>query len=275
MRGSESCQNFELEYRMIAASGESIWVHDIVNCECVNGHTAQLRGFMIDITARKHAEEALRRLADRLTTAQEDEHRRLSRSLHDEAGQALTALSVRLHRLEKRFNEQNGSDGSVRAELSELRQIAQSTQESLRHMAHTLHPSVLEHFGLTAAVRGFLEDAGADSEVELRSDVARNFPRFSPTEESAIYRIIQEAVTNALRHAGARMIRVSFDGTNTAATISIADDGGGFDTLSTEAMNGIGLVSMRERAEMIGGQLMISSVAGKGTRVMLSIPVSG
>jgi signal transduction histidine kinase len=95
-----------------------------------------LRGFMIDITARKHTEEALRRLADRLTTAQEDEHRRISRSLHDEAGQALTALSVRLHRLEKRFAEQNGnSDHGVRAELAELRQIAQSTQEGLRNRA--------------------------------------------------------------------------------------------------------------------------------------------
>lgn len=275
LMGSESCRNFELEYRMIAASGESIWVHDIVNCECVNGKAEQLRGFMIDITARKHAEEALRRLADRLTTAQEDEHRRISRSLHDEAGQALTALSVRLHRLEKRFAEQNGSDGSVRAELAELRQIAQSTQESLRHMAHTLHPSTLEHFGLTEAVRGFLQDAGADSEVELLSDVARNFPRFSPTEESAIYRIIQEAVTNTLRHASARRIRVSFDTTKDAAIISIEDDGCGFDIQSDEAMNGIGLVSMRERAEIIGGQLLISSMEGKGTRITLSIPVTG
>ncbi|HEY0323769.1 MAG TPA: PAS domain S-box protein [Pyrinomonadaceae bacterium] len=274
LMGSESCRNFELEYRMLAASGESIWVHDIVNCECVDGHTAQLRGFMIDITERKQTEEALRRLADRLTTAQEDEHRRISRSLHDEAGQALTALSVRLHRLEKRFAEQNGNDGSVCAELAELRQIAQSTQEGLRNMAHTLHPSVLEHFGLIEAVRGFLNDAGADSEVELLSDVARSFPRFSPTEESTIYRIIQEAVTNALRHSGTKRIRVSFDGTNAAALISIEDAGGGFDPQSTEAMNGIGLVSMRERAEMIGGQLLISSDEGKGTRVTLSIPVS-
>jgi signal transduction histidine kinase len=230
---------------------------------------------MIDITARKHAEEALRRLADRLTTAQEDEHRRISRGLHDEAGQALTALSVRLHRLEKRFAEQNGSDREVQTELAELRQIAQSTQESLRHMAHTLHPSVLEHFGLTEAVRGFLRDAGADLEVELRSDLAQNFPRFSPTEESTIYRIIQEAVTNTLRHARAHRIRVSFDATKDAATISIEDDGGGFDIQSTEAMNGIGLVSMRERAEIIGGQLLISSTEGKGTRITLSIPVSG
>jgi PAS domain S-box-containing protein len=274
LKGSESCQNFELEYRMIAASGESIWVHDIVNCECADGGPALLRGFMIDITARKHSEEALRRLADRLTTAQEDEHRRISRSLHDEAGQALTALAVRLHRLERKFAEQNGSDGQVRAELSELRQIAQSTQEGLRNMARTLHPSVLEHFGLTEAVRGFLQDAGADSEVELLAEVAQNFPRFSPTEESTIYRIIQEAVTNALRHAGAKSIRVSFNNDNGAALINIEDEGSGFDTLSIEAMNGIGLVSMRERAEMIGGQLLISSAEGRGTSVMLRIPVS-
>lgn len=274
MRGSENCQNFELEYRMISASGESIWVHDIVNCECVDGRAALLRGFMIDITARKNSEEALRRLADRLTTAQEDEHRRISRSLHDEAGQALTALSVRLHRLEKRFAEQNGSEGDVRAELAELRQIAQSTQEGLRNMAHTLHPSVLEHFGLTEAVRAFLHDAGADSKVEFVSDIARNFPRFSPTEESAIYRIIQEAVTNALRHSSAKRVRVSLTGAQGAAVVSIEDDGRGFDTQGSEAAGGIGLVSMRERAEIIGGRLLISSVKGEGTRVTLRLPLS-
>jgi PAS domain S-box-containing protein len=275
LQGSQSCRNFEIEYRMIAASGESVWVHDIVNCECDGGETSMLRGFMIDITARKHTEEALRRLADRLTTAQEDEHRRISRSLHDEAGQALTALSVRLHRLEKRFAEQNGSsDAGVRAELAELRQIAQSTQEGLRHMARTLHPSVLEHFGLTEAVRGFLHDTGADSSAELRTDVARDFPRFSPTEESTIYRIIQEAVTNALRHASAQTIRVSFEGNDSAAMIKIEDNGSGFDTLGARAMNGIGLISMRERAEMIGGQLNISSVKGNGTTVTLSLPAA-
>jgi signal transduction histidine kinase len=270
--GSQSCRNFEFEYRMIAASGESIWVHDIVNCECVDGRPSLLRGFMIDITARKHSEEALHRLTDRLTTAQEDEYRRISRSLHDEAGQALTALSVRLHRLERKFAEHNGSDGRVRAELSELRQIAQSTQEALRNMARTLHPSVLEHFGLTEAVRGFLHDVGADSEVNLLADVAQNFPRFSPTEESTVYRIIQEAVTNALRHAGAKSIRVSFNTDGDVVLIIIEDDGRGFDPLSTEAMSGIGLVSMRERAEMIHGQLLLSSAEGKGTRVTLRIP---
>lgn len=274
LAGSKSCQNFELEYRMISAAGESIWLHDIVNCECTEGHPTLLRGFLIDITARKQSEEALRRLADRLTTIQEDEHRRLSRSLHDESGQALTALSVRLHRLGKRFAEQTGSDPSVSAELAELRQIAQTIQEGLRSMAHALHPSVLEHFGLTEAVRGFMRDASADSEVELRADVAANFPRFAPTEETSIYRIVQEAVTNSLRHARAKKVRVAFMRNNGAAHISVEDDGCGFDTRSAEALNGIGIVSMRERAEMIGGQLLISSASGRGTKVTLSIPVA-
>ncbi|MBD0370271.1 MAG: PAS domain S-box protein [Pyrinomonadaceae bacterium] len=239
-----------------------------------SGHVLYYEGTVEDITARKQAEEALHRLADRLTTAQEDEHRRISRTLHDEAGQALTALSVRLHRLEKRFLEQNGDDGHVRNELAELRQIAQSTQEGLRNMAHTLHPSALEHFGLTEAVRGFLHDVGENSEVELEMEVARGFPRCAPTTESAIYRIIQEAVTNALRHAEAKRIRVIFKCDNGEAIITIEDDGRGFDTQSTAAMSGIGLVSMRERAEMIGGQLLISSVKGRGTTVTLRFPTS-
>lgn len=226
------------------------------------------------IQERQRIEEALRRLADRLTTAQEDEHRRISRSLHDEAGQALTALSVRLHRLEKRFAERNGQEQQVRAELAELRQIAESTQEGLRNMARTLHPSVLEHFGLTEAVRGFLQDAGLDSDVELKAEVSEDFPRFSPTAETIVYRIIQEAVTNALRHASAGRIRVTFGGDSSTAIIGIEDDGRGFDTQGTAALSSIGLVSMRERAEMIGGQLLIISTGGKGTSITLSIPVS-
>ena len=244
----------------------------------VTERTAELREanriLKEQISERQRVEEALRRLADRLTTAQEDEHRRISRSLHDEAGQALTALSVRLHRLEKRFAERNGEDSHVRAELAELRQIAESTHEGLRNMARTLHPSVLEHFGLTEAVRGFLQDAGLDSNVEMKADVSEGFPRFSATAETIVYRIIQEAVTNALRHARARRIRVDFRGREGTAVISIEDDGRGFDTKSTEALGSIGLVSMRERAEMIGGQLLISSDAGKGTSITLSIPVS-
>jgi PAS domain S-box-containing protein len=272
-RGSESCQNFEFEYRMIGASGESVWVHDIVNCEYAEGGPLLLRGFMIDITARKQSEEALRRLADRLTTVQEDEHRRISRSLHDEAGQALTALSVRLHRLEKRFAEQNGSaDRQVVVELAELRQIAQDTQEGLRHMAHRLHPSVLEHFGLTEAVRGFLNDLIADSGVDMLTVVEPDFPRFSPTEETVIYRIVQEAVTNALRHAAATRIRVTFSHDADATLICIEDDGEGFDANSAQAINGIGLVSMRERAEMIGGRFMVTSASRRGTKIMLRIP---
>jgi signal transduction histidine kinase len=134
---------------------------------------------------------------------------------------------------------------------------------------------VLEHFGLTEAVRGFLHDTGADSTAELRTEVARDFPRFSATEESTIYRIIQEAVTNALRHASAKTIRVSFETGGGAALIRIEDNGTGFDTQGASATNGIGLISMRERAEMIGGRLNISSASGTGTTVTLSIPASG
>ncbi|MGH9901076.1 MAG: PAS domain-containing sensor histidine kinase, partial [Pyrinomonadaceae bacterium] len=225
-----------------------------------------------DITERKRAEGALHHLADRLTTAQEDERRRISRALHDDAGQALSAIGVRLHMLERRLSAMS-IDPAVCREISELQDIARTTQQSLRRMAHSLHPSVLEHFGLAEAVRGFLNEFCAHGDLECSVDVPRGFPRLPAAVESAIYRIVQEVAANTLKHARARTVWLRMVASGDKALIVFQDDGCGFDPDGVEARGGIGLVSMRERAEMIGAELKVASQSGRGTLVTLCVPL--
>jgi signal transduction histidine kinase len=120
-------------------------------------------------------------------------------------------------------------------------------------------------------VRAFLRGTSAETGVELIADIPRSFPRFPNTIESAVYRIVQEAVTNALKHSEARRVSVIFQTDADSAIVTVRDDGRGFDTRRPEAMSGIGMVSMRERAEMVGAQLSISSARGKGTEIALRV----
>lgn len=245
-----------------------------------------------DIGELKRKEVTLRQLTERLTSAQEDERRRLSRALHDEAGQTLTAITVGLRRAERHLNEGKFPVTQVSSELAELGKVAQSTQERLRSIAHGLHPSVLEHLGLSAALKSFISELKANSEISFSIEIPDNFPRLSRTEETSVYRIVQEAMTNAVRHSRAQQIslRCSTGDDYTeicvqrcglprpctqgepSVVLVIDDDGRGFDWASSETRGALGLTIMRERAQMIGARLDISSTPNKGTSVLLCMP---
>jgi PAS domain S-box-containing protein len=226
-----------------------------------------------DISELKRTEQALRHFADRLATAQEDERRRISQELHDEAGQTLTAITVRLHMLERQLANLKSAPPSARKELIELCELAQSTQQNLRSLAHVLHPSVLEHLGLAEALRSFIRGLRASSDIKFYVYIPRDFPRFSLKVESAIYRIVQEAVMNAFRHARAESISLRCTAGDGVALIAIRDDGRGFGVKRAEAPGTVGLISMRERAEMIGAKLDIRSLDRQGTLVTLCLPL--
>lgn len=226
-----------------------------------------------DISELKRTEQALRHFADRLTTAQEDERRRISRELHDETGQTLTAITVRLHMLERQLAKLKPASTSACKELVELYNLAESTQQRLRSLAHALHPSVLEHLGLAEALRSFIRELRVGSDIKFSVYIPRDFPRFPPTVESAIYRIVQEAVMNAFKHARARSISTRCTAGDGVALIAIRDDGRGFGVNSGEVTGTVGLISMRERAEMIGAKLDVSSLDDQGTLVTLCLPL--
>lgn len=230
-----------------------------------------------DITEQKRIETSRRHLAERLAFAREDERRSLARQLHDEACQDLSAVSIYLEQLGVKLNRYLPERASFSGDLSKVKGLIQLTQETLRQTARALHPSILEHYGLVTALRSFTQELSMlthRSRVVFEMDVAPDFPRFDRMVETSAYRIVQEAITNAFKHAQARRISIKLSLQGTNATIVVQDDGRGIDYNTITASHGIGLAAIRERAELIGARIEISTKVDHGTRLTLSIPVA-
>lgn len=228
--------------------------------------------YFTDITRRKEAEAALHRLMSRLTNAQEDERRRIARELHDGVGQIISAVGLRLRMIESK--SQSTGVERLQTQLGELAELLEKVQTDMRSMAHSLHPSVLEHLGLAQAVRSFMSEQCAPSGVEYSLDIPDELPRFAPGTETAIYRIVQEAVANALRHSHANHISLTICVRSSLLIVTVSDDGCGFSTDRVETSGGLGLVSMKERAEAAGAEIEFISYDGRGTKIRLYLPLS-
>jgi signal transduction histidine kinase len=209
------------------------------------------------------------RLLEKLISAHEDERRRIARELHDEAGQALTALIVNLE-----MAEQSGS--AVEAQrLTKLREIAEGTLAELRRLIYDLRPTILDDLGLAAAVRWYVREHVEPQGLAVAMTITGADERLPRHIETAVFRIVQEALTNILKHAGARHASIEVAVTRQQARVVIADDGHGFDlsAVTIRRDGGMGLLGMRERAELLGGALRLESRDGAGTRVEAVIPV--
>lgn len=230
-----------------------------------------------DITEQKRTEKSRRHLAERLAFAREDERRSLARQLHDEACQDLSAASIYLEQLGLKLNRSLPVDASLSGDLSKVKGLIQLTQETLRQTARALHPSILEHYGLVTALRSFTQELSMlthRSRVVFEMDVAPDFPRFDRMVETSAYRIVQEAITNAFKHAQASRISIKLCLQGKFATIVVQDDGRGIDYAAVTANHGIGLAAIRERAELVRAKIEISTEVDQGTRLTLSIPVA-
>ena len=241
-----------------------------------NGAVASVLVVATDITEQKRTEKLRRYLAERLAFAREDERRSLARQLHDEACQDLAAASIYLEQLGLNLNRSLPEAASLKDDLAKAKNLLQSTQETLRQTARALHPSILEHYGLVTALRSFTEELNMlkhRSHVVIEIDVAPDFPRFNQMVETCAYRIVQEAATNAFKHAQARRIsiRLFLQGNN--ASIVVEDDGQGIDTAASDS-HGIGLAAIHERAELIGAKVEISTTVAQGTSLTLNIPLA-
>ncbi|MBC8506235.1 MAG: HAMP domain-containing protein [Anaerolineales bacterium] len=218
----------------------------------------------------KEKEAARQVLLTALVNAQENEQARLARELHDDAGQSLTSLLIRLKTLEK-----HATSDDLRDSVAELCTTTSETIEKVRGVSHRLRPAALEELGLEVALRTLAEEMLADIGASVDCQFQLEGRRLPFEIETNLYRITQEGLTNVLRHARASIVLIELVALPGQIAVQIKDDGIGF---STKEMNGkenqqrLGLISMQERAEMLGGSLEVTSAPGEGTSLQVRIP---
>lgn len=213
---------------------------------------------------RKEAE--LRRALQRSVELQEEERKRLSRELHDEVGQALTSILIRLRTLQ---DEQDPETISHR--LDGIRYLTSQTIDELGRMAMNLRPAALDNLGVLPALRGYLQQVGAETGRSIVLHAPEKLDRLPDGVELILYRVTQEGVTNAIRHSQAQNIEVQLIRGPHAIWLSIADDGKGFDP--SMVYRGLGLIGIRERVELAQGAFRVESTPGSGTRLWVELPL--
>jgi PAS domain S-box-containing protein len=262
-------------YRIVRPDGSLRWIRSrVFPVRDETGKLIRAAGIAEDITERKRAakelEEAnrqLKTLSRRLFEVQEEERRHLARELHDEIGQALTAAKINLQSV-------TGDNGSATFErLQETTAILDQLLGQIRQISLYLRPSMLDDLGLVPALRSLMDQQGRRASVEMRLSVDNLPESFDAKIQTICFRIAQEAITNALRHARAGRIDVNLRREGANLRLVIHDDGIGFDAESAHAQTaGLGLIGIKERAALVGGRAEIISAPNKGTTIEVSVP---
>ena len=222
-------------------------------------HFAQRASVAVALSQRVQR-ESLRRVFE----GQELERRRLARELHDETGQALTSVLLGLKAVE--------TAEDVPAALGTLRELVVGTLQDVRRLAVELRPKALDDFGLVPAVERLVETFRAATGIRVQLESRLGEQRLPAEVETTLYRVVQEALTNVVKHAAAHSVSILLVRRDASATAVVEDDGGGF-TTDDEAEGGIGLAGMRERLALLDGHLLIESDPGAGTTVAAEVPL--
>jgi PAS domain S-box-containing protein len=236
------------------------------------GWFTQLGITAVDVTARHHAEDALRKLSGRLLGIQDQERRRIARELHDSLGQYLAGLKIALEMLSR---SPKGDSAPVLAECSDILEKAISETRTLSHL---LHPPLLDEAGFASAASWFINGFSQRSGIPVTLDIPPDLPRLPQTVEIALFRVLQESLTNVHRHSRAPSAEIRVDADAEQITIEIRDHGRGvpkhiLQQLDGEGMNlGVGLAGMRERIHELGGTFEVTSDT-KGTTVRATVPL--
>lgn len=219
----------------------------------------------------EQAEFELRLLSNKLVQAQEEERRSISRELHDEIGQMLTGLRLELRNIEE-LHLSSSPDFLVR--LTETKALAETAMRAVRDLAMGLRPSMLDDLGLEPALqwqaREYSRRIGIPATVEIDGEIEG----LSEEGRTCIYRVVQESLTNCARHAKAKNVRILVRGGKDEVSVTIQDDGVGFDT-SIPSLRGLGLIGMEERVRESSGTIRIGSIPKQGTTVEVTIPLPG
>jgi PAS domain S-box-containing protein len=257
--------SYELEKRLLRKDGVEIWSYVRTSLFMrADGKPPLVLEIVKDITARKSGEDQLHQFAGRLIQAQEEERHRISRELHDDMGQQAAVLLNELNVLRDSLSE--AGQPQLAEHGAKVHGLASNLAKDLQQLSHELHSSVLEHLGLSSALKVLCRRVFSQRpfEVEVRLD---SLPEEMPRDVAlCLYRVAQEAFTNVVRHSQARKIIVVAERDGDVLRLKVSDDGVGFDPATLSA--GLGLTSMQERLRLVGGELLMRASANKGTEVI-------
>lgn len=265
-------REYEQEFCLKLADGSDRWVYMRASAmHDEHGKYTGHVGTITDTTERKQAEEARAHLVQKLITAQEDECRRVSVELHDQMGQGLTAMMLGLNALQA----SRGGKGTDARQLQQLQELVNDLMHRVHRLAWELRPAVLDDLGLASALKRYV------AEWSQRSGIAADFhvsggvdQRLHPSVETTFYRVIQEALTNVIKHSHASRVSVLLDYRRDSVLAIVEDNGKGFDVgkvmNSINSSGRLGLLGMQERAALVGAKFNIESTPDAGTTVFLS-----
>jgi signal transduction histidine kinase len=261
--------NLRLRYYLVRSVGTTLLIALSVAAISI------YRTYILERTAEMQhgkvlaAEEELRRLSQQLVGAQEEERRALSRDLHDQVGQVLTALRMSLGNFERAVD---GIDPRITRELDLAKRLAGQALRSTRDLAMGLRPTMLDDLGLQAALEWYARQHAKLYGVPVSVHISAGLDQLSDAQKTCIYRIVQESLNNVAKHARASSIEIAVASSLGTITLEISDDGLGFDMQKQEGGSGLGLLGMRERVTQLGGDIVIKSTPNAGTRVSARLP---
>jgi signal transduction histidine kinase len=254
-----SRERFEMECEFQSASGPKFFRVSVTRRMEAGGGAVISH---IETTERRRTQTKLRELSGKTITSLEDERRRIARELHDEVSQRLALMGIEIEQIMQALPEND-----VRRRLKDLWGHNQETSLEVRRLSHNLHSSKLEYLGLVAAVKSLCNDLSNHHGLRIRFKHVDVPPSIPKDVALCIYRVVQESLRNVIKHSGASEAQVALSGGQREINLCISDEGSGFDIDDIKAKAGIGLIGIRERLQLVGGEVSIESQPSRGTRI--------
>jgi len=275
----KNLESLDYQLRIVRRDGEVRILHSrgkVVADE--NGLPLRMYGAAQDVTERALAEEQLkgsneklRALAVRLQSVREEESLRIAREIHDELGGSMTSLKIDLAWVNKRIRD--ASDESVQQKIASMNEMIDDTIKTVRHISSELRPSILDDLGLAATIEWQAREFETRTEIKCRITSLAEDVSLDEARATALFRIFQEILTNVMRHAHATVVEVSMQEHNGELILRVKDNGVGIRETDVADTSSLGLLGMRERALVFGGQISIEGAEGEGTTVTVCLPL--